>query len=109
MLFPSKTETQGLTVVESLLSGTPVIGLNEMGVKNVIGKNQGGILTSENITEFSDAAKSLLLNDDLYDEYCTKALNRSKDFSADTLGQTLDNAYEQVITNHPKLAIKTSS
>ena len=36
MLFPSKTETQGLTAVESIMSGTPVIGINEMGVKNVI-------------------------------------------------------------------------
>ena len=36
MVFPSATETFGNVVLESLACGTPVIGANSGGVKNII-------------------------------------------------------------------------
>ena len=36
MVFPSATETFGNVVLESLACGTPVIGANNGGVKNII-------------------------------------------------------------------------
>ncbi|MGA0242713.1 MAG: glycosyltransferase, partial [Candidatus Marinamargulisbacteria bacterium] len=55
LVFPSKTETQGLTAVESLMCGTPVIGLNEMGIKNVVDHNVSGLLTSDDVGEYQSA------------------------------------------------------
>ena len=96
MLFPSKTETQGLTVVESILTGTPVIGLNEMGVKNVIGNNAGGILTKETLTDYCDAALSLLENQRLYDEFSKKAIERGKEFTIEKSGKQLEDLFLQI-------------
>ena len=43
-VFPSPTETFGNVVLESLASGTPVIGTNSGGVKNIIQNNTTGYL-----------------------------------------------------------------
>ena len=102
MLFPSKTETQGLTVVESLLCGTPVIGLNELGVKNVIGENYGGITTNESIDEFTTASLSLLNDAKLYEEYVKKAIKRGTEYSIEKSGQLLIDSYKNVLQTKSK-------
>ncbi len=102
MLFPSKTETQGLTVVESLLSGTPVIGLNQLGVKNVIGDNLGGIVTKESIEEYTDACLSLLNDKIKYEEYVEKAIKRGKEFSVNKSGKLLIDAYNSILDETKK-------
>ncbi|MDL4839358.1 glycosyltransferase family 4 protein [Aquibacillus rhizosphaerae] len=47
-VFPSSTETFGNVVLESLSSGTPVIGANAGGVKNIIEHNKQGLLCPPN-------------------------------------------------------------
>ena len=44
MVFPSATETFGNVVLESLACGTPVIGANSGGVKNIITDGKTGVL-----------------------------------------------------------------
>src|SRR5690606_24068069 len=43
-VFPSATETFGNVVIESLASGTPVIGAKSGGVKNLVKHNVNGML-----------------------------------------------------------------
>lgn len=97
MLFPSTTETQGLTVVESIMCGTPVIGINKMGVKNVIKQNESGILTEENVDEFANAALSLIKNDKLRLDYASKAIQLGKAYSYTTTGKALENLYKEFV------------
>ncbi|MBO9130911.1 glycosyltransferase family 1 protein [Bacillus sp. 165] len=51
MVFPSATETFGNVVLESLASGTPVIGANAGGVKNIITHNKNGYLCEPKQTD----------------------------------------------------------
>jgi 1,2-diacylglycerol 3-alpha-glucosyltransferase len=56
MVTPSDTETQGLTVIESMSQSRPVIGVNEGGVKDYIEHNKNGLLVeSNNVEEFKKA------------------------------------------------------
>ncbi|WP_413303495.1 glycosyltransferase family 1 protein [Bacillus sp. 1P10SD] len=62
-VFPSPTETFGNVVLEALASGTPVIGANAGGVKNIIKSGQTGYLcTPGNVEEFTSATLRLLNN-----------------------------------------------
>lgn len=97
MLFPSKTETQGLTVVESLMTGTPVIGLNQMGVRQVLEHNQGGIITDDDLDAYVDATVSLLNDDARYKTVCEAALTRSKDFTIERSGEQLLSQYCELV------------
>lgn len=63
-VFPSASETFGNVVLESLASGTPVIGVNAGGVKNIIKEGVTGYLcTPGNAPEMTNAITQLLNND----------------------------------------------
>jgi glycosyltransferase involved in cell wall biosynthesis len=66
LVFPSPTETFGNVVLESLASGTPVIGAKSGGVKNIIKAGVTGILCKPgHVQEFRDAIIQLITNDGL--------------------------------------------
>lgn len=65
-VFPSPTETFGNVVLEALASGTPVIGANSGGVKNIISNRVNGYLCEPGEAEdFIKRILHLLDNDSL--------------------------------------------
>ncbi|WP_066250060.1 glycosyltransferase family 4 protein [Neobacillus drentensis] len=69
LVFPSPTETFGNVVLESLASGTPVIGANSGGVKDIINSGVTGILCKPGqVREFRDAIVQLLTNAELREQ-----------------------------------------
>jgi glycosyltransferase involved in cell wall biosynthesis len=63
-IFPSATETFGNVVLEALASGTPVIGANAGGVKNIIQPGVTGELCSPgSFSHFSNTIQQLISND----------------------------------------------
>lgn len=65
-VFPSPTETFGNVALEALASGTPVIGANSGGVKNIIHTEVTGLLCeSGKAQEFINAIIHLLSRDSL--------------------------------------------
>jgi len=59
-VFASKSETQGLVLVEAMAAGTPVVAIGEMGVLDVVKNGETGILVREDEEEFARAALELL-------------------------------------------------
>lgn len=63
-VFPSPTETFGNVVLEALASGTPVVGANAGGVRNIIKHGDTGLLCrTGDVQEFIDSIIHLLNND----------------------------------------------
>ncbi len=96
MLFPSKTETQGLTAVEAMMCGTPVVGLNEMGIKNVVHHLKSGILTNENVGEYADAALSLIRDSNRRLDYANYSKEVGKTYSYLETGKMLESLYKDM-------------
>ena len=71
--------------MESIIAGTPVIGINKMGIKNVIKHNLTGILTNDNLEEYTAAALKLIKSDNLRNEFKKMQLNMEKSFHTLTL------------------------
>ena len=65
-LFASKTEGQGLVIIESMLCGTPVVAIGEMGTRDIMGKNLGGFMVEDNLDEFCQKTLLLLRNGNVY-------------------------------------------
>jgi 1,2-diacylglycerol 3-alpha-glucosyltransferase len=59
-LFASKTETQGLVLVEAMAGGTPAVAVRAMGVCDVVSDGEDGYLVSENAEELADRAVALI-------------------------------------------------
>jgi 1,2-diacylglycerol 3-alpha-glucosyltransferase len=97
MTFPSKTETQGLTAVESIMCGTPVVGIKEMGVIDVIQHNVTGFLTADSITDYSSAVIEIIKNDALRRKMSDNAKILGAKFSYIESGKKLEAIYHHLL------------
>jgi len=59
-VFASKTETQGLVLVEAMMAGAAVVAVGIMGPLDTITSGETGILVSEDEDEFARACNRLL-------------------------------------------------
>jgi 1,2-diacylglycerol 3-alpha-glucosyltransferase len=63
-VFASKSETQGLVLLEAMAQGTPVVALAELGTRSILIEGQGALIAEENEASFAASVNSLLSNDD---------------------------------------------
>jgi glycosyltransferase involved in cell wall biosynthesis len=96
-LFASTTETQGMVVLEAMEMGTPVVAVNAMGVKDVVGDNIGGFSSTLNIQEFTAHALKLLENDDLRQRKSMEAIKKAEKFSTLEMAQKMVSFYTRTI------------
>jgi 1,2-diacylglycerol 3-alpha-glucosyltransferase len=59
-VFTSKTETQGMVLVEAMMAGSTVVAVGKMGVLDIVQHEETGILVKENEDEFAQACYRLL-------------------------------------------------
>jgi len=59
-VFASKTETQGLVLLEAMALGVPVVGLAEMGTKDVLQEGAGCRIAPDSVAGFAGVLKPLL-------------------------------------------------
>jgi glycosyltransferase involved in cell wall biosynthesis len=80
-LFASKTETQGLVLVESMAAGTPVVAIGELGVLDVVRDGVNGFFAPEDEEGFARIALDLVNNEALYARLKTGSLETAEDLS----------------------------
>ncbi len=59
-VFASRTETQGLVLLESLALGVPVVSTAVLGTKEVLANAAGALVVQENVAEFAAAVTRVL-------------------------------------------------
>ena len=62
-VFASKSETQGLVLVEAMMAGAAVVAVGIMGPRDIITSGVTGILVGEDENEFAQACNRLLQDD----------------------------------------------
>jgi glycosyltransferase involved in cell wall biosynthesis len=61
-VFASRTETQGLVLLEAMACGTPVVALAVMGTRDVLREGEGARIAPDDPQGFAAAVKNLLEN-----------------------------------------------
>jgi 1,2-diacylglycerol 3-alpha-glucosyltransferase len=59
-VFSSKTETQGLVLLEAMAQGVPVVALAELGTKSILIEGQGALIAHEDEAQFAQRVYTLL-------------------------------------------------
>jgi len=96
-LFSSLTETQGLVIAEAMASGLPIVAVKAFGIKDVVINRENGILTSNNIDEFSKGVIELINKEELREKFSEKSKKIVKNFSSEKTTEKLINLYKRLI------------
>lgn len=61
-VFSSKSETQGLVLLEAMAQGTPVVAIAELGTASILIEGEGALIAPENEEIFADKVARLIEN-----------------------------------------------
>lgn len=76
-LLPSKNETFGISYIEALSQGLPIIGMNNGGVSGFFKNNSAfSGLNSSKPKEIAENIKQMINNYDNYSKYCLESINQ---------------------------------
>lgn len=96
-VFASRTETQGLVLIEAMACGRPVVSTAVLGTKDIMGKEQGGLVARENVTDFAGRVKQLLTGKVLHGHKAEEARAYAQTWSHTAQAQKLVSFYQQVV------------
>jgi len=99
-VFSSKTETQGLVLIEAMASGLPVVAISAYGVQDMVDHNINGFLTADDQDQFADSVVKLLKDSNLYEQFSNNAIEKADSLSSAKMAIRLESIYQQVYDEH---------
>lgn len=96
-IFASRTETQGLVVLEAMALGVPVISTAVMGTRDVLADGQGALIAKEDVEDFSQKIIQVLKNPEISARLKETGQSYIQSWSAPTMANKMIRLYEQVI------------
>jgi glycosyltransferase involved in cell wall biosynthesis len=96
-VFSSRTETQGLVLLEAMAQGVPVVSIAELGTRDVLREGAGVWIAKEDLTDFSGKVVRML-----GDNHARTALGNSgrqyaSEWSSQKQAQRMLNFYRSVL------------
>jgi glycosyltransferase involved in cell wall biosynthesis len=99
-VFASKTETQGLVLLEAMATGTPVVSVAEMGTLNVLKENFGVKITDGSPKDFAAKIAQVIDDPNLYEHLEKTAVAYAAEWDSLYLAKKLLDYYSEILTNH---------
>jgi glycosyltransferase involved in cell wall biosynthesis len=81
-IFASRTETQGLVLLEAMAQGVPLVSTAELGTRDVLQDGAGVWIAQEELSDFSNNVLKMLANPQLRTELGAIGCNYAKEWSA---------------------------
>lgn len=105
-VFASRTETQGLVLLEAMASGLPVVGLAVMGTADVLKHGQGAWVAEDDVADFATKVLTLLDDNRLRATLAERAVEYVRGWTAAELSARLVEFYEQTVLRHDAVAVR---
>ncbi len=97
-VFSSKTETQGLVLLEAMAQGVPVVSIAEMGTRDVLHEGSGVWIAQDDVEDFSARVIAMLGDDAARTMLGETARDYAQAWSAEKLAQRMHSFYEAVVS-----------
>ena len=99
-VFSSRTETQGLVLLEAMAQSTPVVSIAEMGTRDVLKEGEGVLIAREDAGEFAGKVVSLLRNAEARDRLGKAGRCYALTWSSRMQAERLVDYYHSIIQHH---------
>ncbi|MNQ50193.1 Alpha-monoglucosyldiacylglycerol synthase [compost metagenome] len=96
-LFASKSETQGMVILEAMAAGLPVVAVRSSGIDDVVRQAYNGFKTPENIGQWCARVTQLLEDERLREEMSGHALLVAAEHSIEKFAEGVKEIYGTVL------------
>lgn len=96
-LFASKSETQGIVLLEAMAAGCPVVAVRASGVVDVVSQGKNGFMTGEEEEEWASAAARLMTEPQLYQKLSAGAAETASLYKAEAVAKEAEHQYRKMI------------
>ncbi|WP_302672453.1 glycosyltransferase [uncultured Clostridium sp.] len=96
-LFASKSETQGIVLIEAMAAKNPVVAVRGTGVVDIVENEVNGFMTDEDIDEWSDKIAYLLNNRVILKKISIGAYNTALNYSSEKIAKIAEKSYIDTI------------
>lgn len=96
-VFGSKTETQGLVILEAMMAGTAIVAVDAPGVRDMVRSGTDGMLVPEDEHRFASCCRELLGDDGRRETMAASARDRAQRFTAQASVDQLISVYEHLV------------
>lgn len=94
--FASRTETQGLVLLEAMAQGAPVVSTAELGTRSILKPGSGALVVEEKLDEFAAAAIRVLRDESLRKELGERGRAYAKTWSSASMARRLADLYDAI-------------
>jgi glycosyltransferase involved in cell wall biosynthesis len=98
-VFSSKSETQGLVLLEAMAQAVPVVAIAELGTKSILIEGEGALIAPEDATVFADRVFSLINDDEKRQQLSVAAKKYAeKRWTSRAQAERMAQFYEQLLS-----------
>lgn len=98
-VFSSRTETQGLVLLEAMAQGVPVVSIAEMGTRDVLREGQGVWIAREDVEDFAGKVLRLLADPQGRVSLGESGRDYARQWSAGSMAERMLQFYQGVVSN----------
>src|SRR5262249_3101653 len=95
-VFASRTETQGLVLLEAMAQGAPIVSTAELGTRSVLKSGCGAVVVEEKVPDFSAAIVQVLQDEALAKELGERGRAYAKTWSSANMARRLAELYGSI-------------
>lgn len=99
-VFASRTETQGLVLLEAMALGVPVVALAAMGTCDILGPGKGALVAQDDPADFAAQALRLLRDAGLRQKLSDEGRDYIHAWTAGAMAERMLEYYRDVIARH---------
>lgn len=101
-LFASKSETQGMVILEAMAAGLPVVAVRSSGIDDVVRHGFNGFKTPEKQDQWCKRVQELLENEGLRKEMAGHAIQFASDYSVEQFTKNIREIYALTLASISK-------
>lgn len=101
-VFASRTETQGLVLLEAMAAGLPVVALAEMGTVDILNARRGAVVPDDSPEAFARALSRLLLDEAGRRRLGEEGRQYAAEWSDETLAVRMAALYRRIVAAHAR-------
>ena len=107
-IFASRTETQGLVLLEAMALGVPVVSTAVMGTIDILEPGKGALIAVEEPVLFAETVQRLLENNFLRERLHKEALQYVQQWTAPVMAERLQNLYQKLTNLNDKTSLSSA-